>query len=66
MLRVPIMYGSIIYESESAVTQLINQVKDTSKTQPVENYCRRYPTNTSDVAKVLVDIIDARAKVIYI
>ena len=59
----PILYGNVLYESESAVTSLMKQVRDTSTVQLVDNYYRRYPTYTTDVAKVLADIIEAKHKV---
>jgi S-adenosylmethionine synthetase len=51
ILRVPVLYGA----GESAVTQLVDVVKSHKQTV-MDNYCRRYPTNVLDVAKVLQEL----------
>ena len=63
VLRVPVLYGEVEFESESAVTYLINQVKATDKNQSLDNYSRRYPTFTTDVGKVLAELIGKKLKV---
>lgn len=53
ILRVPILYG----KGESAVSELIDIVRNQNCIKKMDNYNRRYPTNVSDVAHVIKQII---------
>ena len=61
VLRVPVLYGTGEVE-ESAVNTLVAQVwaaqkvTDPTKKIPVDAYAQRFPTNTSDVARVCRDV----------
>lgn len=59
ILRVPVLYGHVETNAESAVNGLIDAVwKACEKDANIkmDNWSLRYPTNTEDVARVLVDI----------
>ncbi|KAL8953826.1 MAG: hypothetical protein Q9222_000335 [Ikaeria aurantiellina] len=59
VLRVPVLYGSVETNAESAVNVLIDAVwkaQDKDAHVAMDNWSLRYPTNTEDVARVLVDI----------
>jgi dTDP-4-dehydrorhamnose reductase len=64
ILRVPVLYGHCEESdtSKSAIHPMIDsvwqsqKVKDGEAKVKVDDYAIRYPTNTADVARVLVDI----------
>ena len=63
VLRVPVLYGHTETNAESAVNVLIDAVwkaaqeKDKDANQvPMDDWSVRYPTNTEEVARVIVDI----------
>ncbi|ORX61468.1 NAD(P)-binding protein [Hesseltinella vesiculosa] len=56
ILRVPILYGDVEYNGESAVNILIDAVKNTSKECLMDHYCLRFPTNVIDIGRVILDI----------
>ncbi|OCF41201.1 dTDP-4-dehydrorhamnose reductase [Kwoniella heveanensis CBS 569] len=57
VLRVPILYGKVEYNGESAVNLLRDVVEDQSgKTYKMDAYQVRFPTNVEDVGRVLYDI----------
>lgn len=62
VLRVPILYGKAGKPSDSAVNVLVEQVRKAATLAPgepkinMDNYALRYPTNTSDVGRVCVDV----------
>ncbi|WVR05110.1 dTDP-4-dehydrorhamnose reductase [Kwoniella sp. DSM 27419] len=57
VLRVPILYGKVEYNGESAVNVLRDVVEDQSgKTYKMDAYQVRFPTNVEDVARVLYDL----------
>ena len=62
VLRVPVLYGSIdpaIGNKESAVNTLLDTVwaaQEPGKETTVDDWAVRYPTNTEDVGRVIVDI----------
>ncbi|KAF2269430.1 NAD(P)-binding protein [Lojkania enalia] len=62
VLRVPVLYGSCDEPSESAVNVLMSQLWSSQKIKEgepkikVDDYALRFPTNTSDVARVCRDI----------
>ncbi|ORX72425.1 NAD(P)-binding protein [Linderina pennispora] len=58
ILRVPILYGSAEDIKESAVNLLLGAVKDASKETKMDDYQKRFPTNTLDVARVLADMAE--------
>ena len=66
VLRVPILYGSCDEPSESAVNVLMSQLWSAQKLSPsdgdakiqVDDYARRFPTNTADVGRVCRDVAD--------
>ena len=59
VLRVPILYGDVLSPEESAVTCLLSAVLNTTKQANMSDYEQRYPTHTSDVARVCVGLADA-------
>ncbi|KAL5460367.1 hypothetical protein EMCRGX_G033813 [Ephydatia muelleri] len=59
VLRVPILYGDVFSPEESAVTCLLSAVLNTTKQANMSDYEQRYPTHTSDVARVCVGLADA-------
>ncbi|KAJ1958672.1 hypothetical protein EC988_000173 [Linderina pennispora] len=58
ILRVPILYGPAEDIKESAVNLLLGAVKDASKETKMDDYQKRFPTNTLDVARVLADMAE--------
>ncbi|KAI8065289.1 hypothetical protein BC940DRAFT_304659 [Gongronella butleri] len=60
ILRIPILYGEVEFNGESAVNMLIDVLKNTSKTSVMDHYCVRYPTNVNDVAHVIKDLVEAK------
>lgn len=62
VLRVPVLYGAVdesVGNKESAVNVLLDTVwaaQEPGKEIQVDDWAIRYPTNTEDVARVIVDI----------
>ncbi|KAL7275078.1 hypothetical protein RUND412_002013 [Rhizina undulata] len=58
VLRVPVLYGEVEQNKESAVNVLLDAVLNKAGKERVEmdHWSIRYPTNTKDVARVLKDI----------
>lgn len=62
VLRVPLLYGATEYNSESAVNTILDAIeksKDAANdANPVsmDDWARRFPTNTQDVGRVCNDI----------
>lgn len=59
ILRVPVLYGKATESKESAVNVLMDAVwkaQDKDAGVKMDHWAQRYPTNTEDVARVLVDI----------
>ena len=55
VLRVPVLYGDAENSKESAVNELMDKVWESQKKDvkiTMDNWARRYPTNTEDVARV--------------
>merc|ERR1712151_1155672 len=50
-VRIPLLYGPVEYLKESAVTQILEQIQQTHNGQ-FDNYQERWPTSTSDLARV--------------
>jgi len=60
VLRVPVLYGDVEENKESAVNVLLDVVWNSNgkRTVHMDDWSIRYPTNTEDVARVLVDIAE--------
>lgn len=59
VLRVPVLYGHAETNAESAVNVLVDAVwkaNEKDANVKMDDWSLRYPTNTEDVARVLVDI----------
>ena len=59
MLRVPVLYGHTETNAESAVNVLVDAVwkaQEKDAQVSMDDWSLRYPTNTEDVSRVLVDI----------
>lgn len=59
VLRVPVLYGQAEVPEESAVNVLMNSVwksQTEGAKMKMDHWSIRYPTNTEDVARVIVDI----------
>jgi len=58
VLRVPILYGPVEYLAESAVTVLYSSVKDTSAQCQMDHRQRRFPTHTTSVADIILQLVN--------
>ncbi|KAI9791352.1 MAG: hypothetical protein M1833_001543 [Piccolia ochrophora] len=61
VLRVPVLYGPAETPSESAVNVLLDTVwkaQEKNAKIKVDDWAIRYPTNTEDIGRVLVDVAD--------
>ncbi|GAA5978718.1 hypothetical protein JCM11641_006153 [Rhodosporidiobolus odoratus] len=60
VLRVPVLYGPAESNSESAINTLLDATRNaaTGKSVKMDNWATRYPTNVSDIARVLVELSD--------
>lgn len=59
VLRVPVLYGPTEYNGESAVNIILDAIeksKDANANLKMDDWARRYPTNTQDVGRVCNDI----------
>ncbi|KAL8999043.1 MAG: hypothetical protein Q9169_002041 [Polycauliona sp. 2 TL-2023] len=60
VLRIPVLYGHSETNAESAVNTLVDTVWKAAQEKdaqiPMDDWSVRYPTNTDDVARVIVDI----------
>ena len=60
VLRVPVLYGHADTNAESAVNVLVDAVWKAQNKQgngvAMDDWSLRYPTNTEDVARVIVDV----------
>ncbi|KAA8905837.1 hypothetical protein FN846DRAFT_907258 [Sphaerosporella brunnea] len=57
VLRVPVLYGEVEQNKESAVNVLLDNVVSGKKGE-MDHWSVRYPTNTADVARVIKDIAE--------
>ena len=59
VVRVPVLYGKVEEDKESAVNVLVKAVKDSQSGKPtkMEHYAKRYPTCVESVASALKGII---------
>ncbi|KAF8342764.1 NAD-P-binding protein [Cantharellus anzutake] len=59
VLRVPVLYGPVKVNSDSAINILLDVVRDQSgKQYTMDHYQTRYPTNVLDIADFLVRLAD--------
>ncbi|KAJ3057578.1 Methionine adenosyltransferase 2 subunit beta [Rhizophlyctis rosea] len=58
ILRVPILYGEVEYNAESAVNILLDVVRDKNKKTNMDDVQVRFPTHVEDVGRVLKQIAD--------
>ncbi|KAI9006651.1 hypothetical protein CLU79DRAFT_880062 [Phycomyces nitens] len=56
ILRVPILYGEVEYNGESAINILVDAVQSKTKTL-MDNVASRYPTNVQDIGRVIKDLL---------
>ena len=56
VLRVPILYGEVEYNAETAVNILVDVIEDASKQTKMDHFAVRFPTNVEDVARVCYDL----------
>jgi len=61
ILRVPILYGQVESLDESPVTVIAADLL-AGKHGPIDNWAMRYPTHTADVAVVIRQLIEHKAK----
>ncbi|KAI5854323.1 RmlD-like substrate binding domain-containing protein [Tricharina praecox] len=64
VFRVPVLYGEVEVNGESAVNTLLDVVWNAGGKAKVDmdHWSVRYPTNTADVARVLVDVAERYAR----
>lgn len=60
VLRVPVLYGEVEFVKESAVTILLEAVKNSAKESSQDDYARRFPTHVADIAQVLRQLLDKK------
>ncbi|KAL0077766.1 hypothetical protein F4703DRAFT_1933649 [Phycomyces blakesleeanus] len=60
ILRVPILYGDVEYNGESAINILLDSVQNQEKVVDMDNVGKRYPTNVQDIARVIKDLLVKR------
>jgi S-adenosylmethionine synthetase len=58
VLRVPVLYGEVEENKESAINVLLDTVYASGKKTEMDHWSVRYPTNTADVARVVKDIAE--------
>ena len=59
VLRVPVLYGTTEYNGESAVNTILDAIeksKNANANLKMDDWARRFPTNTQDVGRVCNDI----------
>ena len=56
-LRVPVLYGPVQDLKESALTVLLDVLKNSSSPATLSSYEVRCPAHTGDIAKILVDMV---------
>ncbi|KAJ3212055.1 Methionine adenosyltransferase 2 subunit beta [Entophlyctis luteolus] len=57
IFRVPLLYGNVEFDDESAVNCLLPIVKNPTKIVVMDDYQIRYPTNCDDAAKAIVQLV---------
>ena len=63
VLRVPILYGEVEFVKESAVTILLEAVKNDTQESRQDDYARRFPTHVGDVAYVISQLLTKKIQV---
>ncbi|KAI8909491.1 hypothetical protein EDD86DRAFT_205586 [Gorgonomyces haynaldii] len=63
ILRVPVLYGQVTFNGESAVNTLVDAVLS-QKEQKMDHHSQRYPTNVQDVAQVLKQLVERKQKLV--
>lgn len=63
ILRVPILYGEVEKVEESAVTVLWDRVQEGAESCTIEHCQQRFPTYTSDVARVCRNLAERALQV---
>jgi dTDP-4-dehydrorhamnose reductase len=58
VLRVPVLYGEVEQNKESAINVLLDTVYASGKKTEMDHWSVRFPTNTADVARVVRDVAD--------
>jgi S-adenosylmethionine synthetase len=61
ILRVPVLYGKTLFNGESAITTLIDAVRNKEQPAKIDDYCVRYPTCVDDIAQVIHEMLTKRA-----
>ncbi|GHJ90119.1 hypothetical protein NliqN6_6521 [Naganishia liquefaciens] len=57
VLRVPLLYGEVEYNAETAVNIFVDVIQDQSgKTYKMDHFAVRFPTCVEDVARVMYDL----------
>ncbi|KAI5449248.1 hypothetical protein NCC49_005164 [Naganishia albida] len=57
VLRVPLLYGQVEYNAETAVNIFVDVIEDQSgKTYKMDHFAVRFPTCVEDVARVMYDL----------
>jgi len=56
VLRVPVLYGDVKTTKESALTCLLDTVREKDKTAKISSYEKRNPAHTEDIANILLDM----------
>ena len=64
VLRIPVLYGDVEYLGESAVTVLLQALKDKSKEGQISDYEVRRPAHVLDIAKVTRDVLLKKLEVL--
>jgi len=59
VLRVPVLYGSVEYLGESAVTVLLELLFKTEK-KPLSDYEIRFPSHVDDIASVCLSLLELK------
>ncbi|CAN8006216.1 unnamed protein product [Ixodes hexagonus] len=60
ILRIPVLYGGEEYDAESAVSVLLQLLRDPTKKAKVSDYEIRYPSHTQDIAAIVVQLSERR------
>ena len=64
-LRLPVLYGETLYNEESAVNVLLNSIRSNEKRIKMDAHAVRYPTNVSDVARVIEQLTSLYKKQLH-
>jgi len=56
VLRIPVLYGDVKTTKESALTCLLDTVRDKEKPAKISSFEKRNPAHTEDIANILLDM----------